>query len=132
VLRRHPGVRLILAHCGGALPALTGRLRTLGAEPWVPNPGRLTPQEITDQLARLYLDTAASGTRHPIAAALAMTSADHLVYGTDWGAPCTTETTMDNTWRDLRANPLLTDAERDVIWHNALHLLPSAAARLGS
>lgn len=130
VLRRYPRVNLVLAHCGGALPALSGRLLTLGTEAWVPNPARLTREEIRTQLAGLYLDTAASGTAPPIAAALAMTGPGHLVYGSDWGAPCTTEATMEDTRRGLVANPLLNDAQRATIWRNALSLLPSAAARV--
>ncbi|WP_327291218.1 amidohydrolase family protein [Streptomyces sp. NBC_01198] len=130
VLRRHRRVRLVLAHCGGALPALSGRLLALGAEAWVPNPAGLTRQEIGDQLAALHLDTAGCGSAHAIAPALAMTTADHLVYGSDWGAPCTTEESMAAARADLAANPLLTDAERDGLWQAALRLLPTAAARL--
>jgi predicted TIM-barrel fold metal-dependent hydrolase len=130
VLRRHPAVRFVIAHCGGALPALSGRLLTLGAEAWVPNPHGLAREEIRTQLAGLYLDTAASGTPHAIAAALAMTGADHLVYGSDWGAPCTSESTMEETRQGLATSELLTTDQRETIWRNALSLLPSAAARL--
>ncbi|WP_433136427.1 amidohydrolase family protein [Actinomadura nitritigenes] len=130
VLRRHPRVRLVIAHCGGALPALAGRLLTLGTETWVPNPNQLTRDELRTQLAGLYLDTAASGEPQPLAAALAMTSADHLIYGSDWGAPCTTETTMQATRHGLANTPLLTDVQRETIWRNALNLLPTAAKRV--
>ncbi|MFD4510522.1 amidohydrolase family protein [Streptomyces sp. NPDC058457] len=65
VFRRHTNLRIILAHAGGALPALSGRLTLLGAEPWVPNPENLSVDEIREQLRGLYVDSAASGTLRP-------------------------------------------------------------------
>jgi len=131
-LARHPAVTLVLAHCGGALPAMSGRLLALGAEAWVPNPVGVTRDAIRAQLARLHLDTAASGTVHAIGPALAMTTADHLVYGSDWGAPCTTEESMARTRADLAANPLLGDADLAALGRAALRLFPTAAARLAA
>ncbi|MEU6184596.1 amidohydrolase family protein [Nocardia sp. NPDC047038] len=130
VLRKHTNVRFILAHCGGALPALAGRLLTLGSEEWVPNPNHLRSDEMRLQLAGLYVDTAASGMPNSLAAALEMTTPDHLVYGSDWGAPCTSETTMSATRQHLAQSPLLTEQHREKIWRNALELLPSAARRI--
>ena len=34
VFRRHPNITWVLAQCGGALPALSGRLLVLGNEDW--------------------------------------------------------------------------------------------------
>ena len=57
VFRRYSKIRFIVAHCGGALPVLSGRLKLLGTESWVPNPNKITQDEIREQLARLYLNT---------------------------------------------------------------------------
>jgi predicted TIM-barrel fold metal-dependent hydrolase len=127
--RRFPNVRLILAHCGGALPALTGRLLALGTEAWVPNPIGLSPDEIRDSLRGLYLDTAAMATAHALAPALAMTTPDHLVYGSDCGVPCSNEHTLTANLTSLHAFAGLTAAEIEAIGHNARRLFPSAAER---
>jgi predicted TIM-barrel fold metal-dependent hydrolase len=127
--RRFPHVKLVLAHCGGALPALTGRLIALGTEVWVPNPIGLTPDEIRDSLRGLYLDTAAMATPHALAPALAMTTCDHLVYGSDCGVPCTNERTLAANLTSLHAFDGLTAAQIEAIGHTARRLFPSAAAR---
>jgi predicted TIM-barrel fold metal-dependent hydrolase len=94
LFRRFPNVTFVVAHCGAALPALSGRITLLGLESWVPNPNGLTATELTAALSRLYLDTAATCPTS-LAAALAMTIPDQLVYGSDCGVPCTSEATMD-------------------------------------
>ena len=58
--RKFPNLKFVFAHCGGALPALSGRLLILGHENWIPNPNRVTPAEFRAHLHRLYLDTAAT------------------------------------------------------------------------
>jgi 6-methylsalicylate decarboxylase len=81
VFRRFPNIRFVVAHCGGGLPALSGRLLLLGLENWVPNPEKLTHSEMKAHLRRLSLDTA--GTMPTgLAPALQMTTPDHIVYGT--------------------------------------------------
>jgi 6-methylsalicylate decarboxylase len=130
VFRRYPRMRVVLAHCGGALPALSGRLINLGTEAWVPNPNHLTQAEMRHHLRRLYVDTAATGSVHTLAPALAMTSPDHIVYGSDCGVPCTTETTLAVNLENLLSFCGLTPDQIENIGHNALCLFPAAAARL--
>ena len=127
--RKFPNIIFILAHCGGALPVLSGRLKLLGTEPWVPNPNNITQEEIQEQLARLYLDTAATAPTG-IAPALHMVSADHLVYGADCGVPCSTESTMEANRRAVLEYEGLSKGQRDAIGRNILLLLPAAAKRL--
>ncbi|KAK4697559.1 6-methylsalicylate decarboxylase, partial [Lecanoromycetidae sp. Uapishka_2] len=131
VFRRYPKIRWILAHCGGALPVLSGRLKLLGTEPWVPNPNGITQDEIKEQLASLYLDTAATAPTG-MAPALHMVSADHLVYGADCGVPCSTEHTMEANKKQVLEFEGLTSDQRQAIGRNVLSLFPSAAARLGA
>jgi 6-methylsalicylate decarboxylase len=129
VFRRYPNVTIILAHGGGALPALSGRLGLLGTAAWVPNPHRISHEEITEQLGRLYLDTAASGTDANLAAALTMVSRDHLVYGADSGVPCSNEASLDANLQCLLNSSVVTHEEADRLGHRALTLFPSAARR---
>lgn len=131
VLRRYPDLTLILAHAGGALPAMSGRLTQLGAEPWVPNAQNITRDEIREHLARLYLDTANAGGDAPLSAALAMVPRDHVIYGSDSGAPCNTDETLATNIRTLRDSRVLAKGEADQFGHRAWDLFPTAGRRAG-
>jgi 6-methylsalicylate decarboxylase len=128
LFQRFPDVTFIVAHCGAALPALSGRLQLLGLAPWVPNPHGLTADELSDSLRRLYLDTAATCPTS-VAAALAMTTPDRLVYGSDCGVPCSSPASMDRNLKALLHFDGLSDDERWAIGVGALRLFPSAAER---
>jgi 6-methylsalicylate decarboxylase len=130
--RRFPHINLVISHCGGALPALVGRLLALGTEVWVPNPLGLTRNEIRDTLRGLYVDTAAMATPFALYPALAMTTCDHIVYGSDCGVPCSTELTLTANLESLHAFEGMTKAQIEAIGHNARRLFPSAAARLAA
>lgn len=127
--RKFPTIKFILAHSGGALPMLSGRLQLLGTEPWVPNPNNITQEEIKEQLAKLYLDTAATAPTG-MAPALHMVPPDHLVYGADCGVPCSTESTMEANKRAVLEYEALSRCQRDAIGRNVLSLFPAAATRL--
>ncbi|MCJ1460295.1 hypothetical protein MMC28_010674 [Mycoblastus sanguinarius] len=129
VFRNYPKIRFILAHCGGALPVLSGRLRLLGTEPWVPNPNNITQEEIQEQLGRLYLDTAATAPTG-MAPALHMVPPDHLVYGADCGVPCSTESTMEANKKAVLGYNGLSENQLQAIGRNVLPLFPAAEARL--
>ena len=129
VFRKFPRVTFILAHCGGALPVLSGRLKLLGTEPWVPNPNNISQGEIQEQLASLYLDTAATAPTG-MAPALQMVAPDHLVYGADCGVPCSTESTMEANKEAVLEYEGLSRSQRDAIGRNVLSLFPAAAKRL--
>lgn len=127
--RRTPNMAFVVAHCGGALPALSGRLLILGAESWVPNANAVTPDEMRRHLRQLFLDTAATCPT-TLGAALAMTTPDKLVYGSDCGVPCTTEATMAANIEALLGYAGLTRAKIEAIGHNARRLFPAAMARI--
>lgn len=129
VFRRYPDVRFVVAHCGGALPALSGRLELVGLQNWVPNPLGITPIEMRTHLARLYVDTAATMPT-ALGPALAMTSLEHIVYGSDCGVPCSNETTMNANITALIERAGLSREQVEVIGRNALNLFPKAAARM--
>ncbi len=131
VFRNYPNIKFVVAHCGGPLPALSGRLALLGAEHWVPNSHGITKAEIRSQLAGLFLDTAATGTAHTLRPALAMTTCDHLVYGSDCGVPCTTDATMVENLQALLQFSDLSEGEIQWIGRNALRIFPSIGKRLG-
>lgn len=126
---RYQGLTMVLAHCGGALPGLSGRLGLIGAEGWVPNPEGMTPPDIRADLSRLYLDTAATGTDANLAAAVTMVPRDHLVYGADAGVPCSSEASMARNIDALQASAVLTSEEVDRLGHRAFDLFPAASRR---
>jgi predicted TIM-barrel fold metal-dependent hydrolase len=130
IFRCYPGIRFVLAHCGGALPALSGRLLLLGTQPWVANPQQLSQEEMRRQLAALYLDTAMAGHAPSLSAGIAMTSREHLVYGSDCGAPCTVDATAIANIRAMLAFKGLDARQIAQIGRNALALFPAAAARM--
>jgi 6-methylsalicylate decarboxylase len=131
VFAKSPQVTMILAHCGGALPALSGRLLLLGNEDWIPNPNRITSNEMRKYLQRFFLDTAGICPTG-LAPALAMTTYDRLVYGSDCGVPCSTDRTMNANLRALLEYPGLTPQQVQQIGRRALELFPAAARRMHS
>lgn len=95
-------VKLVLAHCGGALPALSGRLLALGTEAWVPNPNNITKEEMEEQLKTLWLDTAGNtASASTLQPGVWMVEHEHIVYGSDCGVPCTNEKTSEANRRAL-------------------------------
>ncbi len=130
MFRKFSNMKLIVAHCGGALPALSGRLIALGTEAWVPNPNHLTKDDMKQQLSSLYLDTAATGRASTLAPALTMTTCDHIVYGSDSGVLCSTEETLEANRKELLAFDGLSPEQIQDIGRNALNLFPLALHEL--
>lgn len=128
--KKFPNINWIISHAGGALPALSGRLKLLGAEPWVPNPNKITVEDIKEQLGRLYVDTAATGTIETIGPAVAMTGKEHLVYGSDCGVPCSNEKTLEQNRRAVHDLSILSNGEVEALGERAFELFPSAKKRL--
>ena len=80
VMERHPGLRVVLAHGGGALPALRGRLRHCWSfQPQARERLREDPEE---SIARMYFDTV---THDPavLRALVEFAGGDHVLLGTD-------------------------------------------------
>jgi 6-methylsalicylate decarboxylase len=133
VFRRYARFNIILAHGGGPLPAMAGRLLSMGPYPRnrTVNPNKITEAEMRDALARLYYDTGLAGTIHSLAPVLAVTTPDHVVYGADFGAVCTDTEILDLHLEAVRSYPHLTAAQREAIGTNALALFPKFAERIG-
>jgi len=133
VFRRYQRFNLILAHGGGALPALAGRLMTLGPYPlgWVANPLQVTASEMRETFARFYYDTGLAGTAHSLDPVLDVTTPDHVLYGADFGAPCTHIEVCDFHLAATRGYERLTPAQREALGTNVLPLFPNFAKRIG-
>jgi len=130
LFREFPDIRFVVAHCGAALPALSGRLALLGAEAWVPNPLGITSAEITQTVANLFFDTAATGSATHLRPAITAAGKSHLVYGSDCGVPCSTEATLSRNLLALLQSDDLSAEELQTLGRNAANLFPSVLARL--
>ncbi len=116
VLQRFPRLRLVLAHGGGALPAVRGRLRrahSLG----LPKGSRLA-ESPDASLARLYYDTVTHDAEL-LRALVAWAGADHVLLGSD--RPF--DMGSDDPVGEVRALGLDAAAERAVLGGNAAALL---------
>jgi predicted TIM-barrel fold metal-dependent hydrolase len=131
IFREHPNIRFVVAHCGGALPALSGRLALLGAQDWVPNPKEITRAEIISQLGSLFFDTAAAASSQSLRPAMALAGSGHLLYGSDCGVPCSSDETLSENLRTLLDCAELDEAEVQRIGRRALEVFPKLAERLG-
>ena len=80
VLERHPALRVILAHGGGALPALRGRLRH--AHTFQPHARAALREDPESSIARFYFDTV---THDPsvLRSLVEFAGGDHVLLGTD-------------------------------------------------
>lgn len=78
-VRRHPDLRIILAHAGGFLPYASHRLMAaLLAE------GGRSPADILEDLRSFYFDTALSGSPAALPSLLAFAKPGHVLFGSDW------------------------------------------------
>lgn len=130
--RRYPSITFIISHCGGALPALSGRIFALGTEAWVPNDERISVTEMKEQLANLYVDCAATATASTLLPALELTGkqGQHMVYGSDCGVPCSNVRTLDANVKSFLDFDGMTLEEKNAIGWRAKTLFPSIVDRI--
>jgi 6-methylsalicylate decarboxylase len=98
-LVRHPRIRMVVPHGGGALAALGDRI-DLFTRIFVDG-----APDVADQLRNLYYDLAGAPVPRQLPALLELTDPSHLLYGTDW--PWTPETVVTALTAAIRATPLL-------------------------
>ena len=123
-LDRHPGLRIILSHAGGAVPFLAKRLTY--AATINPRLHDRQPRDLLASLRNLYYDTAMAANRPALAALTELVDTDHILFGTDY--PFMPESTTAETVAEVRAffgadTDLVLDIERN----NAAALLPRLA-----
>ena len=84
--QRHSRLRLILAHCGGALPTLGWRIGEHTVMGRGPNDADIDPTHVAEVLRGLYYETALAGSRNSLLPTLEIAGAGHILFGTDWPA----------------------------------------------
>jgi 6-methylsalicylate decarboxylase len=126
LFQRHPGLRLILAHCGGALPTLGWRIGEHTVMGRGPHDAGIDPAHVAEVLRGLYYETALAGSRNSLLPTLEVTTADHILFGTDW--PAAPESTVVHNIANLTSLAGLTPGQlRGVERDNALRLFPRFA-----
>lgn len=129
VFQRRPGLRLILAHCGGALPTLGSADRRIGEHTIMgrgPEDADIDPTHVAKVLRGLYYETALAGSRNSLLPTLEVTSPDHILFGTDW--PTAPEATAVRNIENLMAFNGFTKQELHAVERdNAVPLFPRFA-----
>jgi len=80
-LDRHPGLKVVVPHCGGALPVLADRIN--GFMKLFMPAGTPAPDAVA-QLRRLYFDLAGPAFPRQVPALLNLADPGHLLYGSDY------------------------------------------------
>jgi len=119
-LERYPKIRWILAHGGGFLPAISGRLQALEQTETYQAQGL---GNIDSYLRGFYYDTALSPSRYSMAALKHLVAPTQILFGSDFPFAPAPLTALQR--RTLAENPLWDDSQRYAIHRaNALALFP--------
>jgi len=122
VLERHPGLRVVLAHGGGALPALRGRLRHAYE---VQPPARARLRESPDEsIKRFYFDTVVHDPTL-LRALVHYAGPEHVLLGSDYPFDMGDLRPADT----VRACELNRDVEAAILSGNTERLLATVGAR---
>lgn len=120
VLPRFPGLRFVMPHLGGAVSALKGRMMSF-FEPenadvppelkgYLKTQSELKRYSLAERFERLfqslYFDTAGTGAWHPaLAAAFNVTTADRIMFGSDYPLECKTAANVIESLDMIRQAP---------------------------
>lgn len=116
VLERHPNLRVVLYHAGGALPSMVGRL-DMGFER-IPDCRAAIPRPPSTYVNQFCFDTIAFN-RSMLRYLVDAYGADHLVIGTDYPLPAG----ITQPVAEVKALGLTLDQETAVLSGNARRLL---------
>ncbi|MFC8143517.1 amidohydrolase family protein [Streptomyces paradoxus] len=82
VLTRHPNMRVIVPHCGGAIPVLADRINEF-MKLFVPSE-KAPSLDAVQQLRALYYDMAGTAFPRQVPALLKLVGPDHVLFGSDY------------------------------------------------
>ncbi len=137
VLPRFPELRFVMPHLGGATSSLKGRMmaffETEDADIPAEMRGYLKTQSeqkrfgLTERFEKLfqslYLDTAGTGAWHPaLAAAFNVTTADRIMFGTDYPLECKTAANIVESLEMIRQAPCSAEQKTAILGKNAAGL----------
>ncbi|MER7561639.1 amidohydrolase family protein [Streptomyces sp. NPDC048523] len=125
VLTRHPHLRVIVPHCGGALPVLADRINEFMR---LFLPSEQTPgQDAVEQLRGLYYDMAGTAFPRQVPALLKLVDPDRVLFGSDY---CWTPAPLADAHLaviDAAESPVEGTTWRSLTTANARRLFPGTA-----
>jgi predicted TIM-barrel fold metal-dependent hydrolase len=122
VLPRYPELRFVMPHLGGATSSLKGRMMAFfetadsdipaGMRGYLKTQSEQKKFGLTERFEklfqRLYFDTAGTGAWHPaMAAAFNITTADRIMFGSDYPLECKTAANLTESLEMIRQAPCL-------------------------
>ncbi len=135
VLARYPNVKVVVPHGGSFLPLALPRIKQ-----WYPPAkkakGMMGGIDFEANLSRLYYDLAGASSAAAIRGLLAITSPDHILYGSDY--PYQPADVLENNYgiwkRSWQKTKTLSGYKEMFLWQNAARLfsLPSAEEGLAT
>jgi predicted TIM-barrel fold metal-dependent hydrolase len=129
VLTRHPDLRVIVPHCGGAIPVLADRINEF-MRLFVPSSSQeAPPRDAVQQLASLYYDIAGTAFPRQVPALLKLVDPDRVLFGSDycWTPPPLADAHIAAI--DTAAPPAEGTTWRSLTTANALRLFPQVPPR---
>lgn len=120
VMVRYPRLKVVVPHCGSFLPLSVPRMKSL--MPVMNGVGYLQGVDIAKNLEALYYDLAGAATPETIRELLTITTADHLLYGTDY--PYVAAPVLQRNLLALKKNlqDIVPNEEESVLQENAKKL----------
>lgn len=97
VLARYHDIKVVVPHCGSFLPNALPRFRSL--LPVMVKQGYMQTVDIDANLSQLYYDLAGAPTDEALKSLLSITTADHILYGSDY--PYVAEQVLVNSKESL-------------------------------
>ena len=134
VLARYPNVKVVVPHGGSFLPLALPRIKAV--VPALQAKGMMGGIDFEANLSRLYYDLAGASSAAAIRGLLAITSPDHILYGSDY--PYQPADVLENNLRhlekELAEDKTLSGYKEMFLWQNAARLfsLPSAEEGLAT
>ena len=122
VLRRHPRLKVILAHGGGLLPYASHRIASLTP---MGDGGEVDRAGFLAECSRFYFDTALTASPSSMPSLMAFPSAGHVLYGSDW--PYAREDNSEYFTAQLNAYPLDDESRSSIERGAAERLIPRLA-----
>lgn len=116
--QQYPDIKIILAHAGGTLPYLAKRAAAL-SDVGLTNK---SVEEISKDIGSFYFDLALSSSKQTIEMLLQYTSADHILYGSDY--PYAPRKTIDRFAQELDQADFSADLATAFNFGNASKLFP--------
>lgn len=127
VLTRHPHMRVIVPHCGGAVPVLADRINEF-MHLFVPSREE-SPHDAVQQLRTLYYDMAGTAFPRQVPALLKLVGPDRVLFGSDycWTPPPLADAHIAAI--DAAHPPVEGATWRSLTTANALRLFPQIPPR---